>query len=72
MRDAEECRYEIIKLFKEWKERNHPDSDLVSANDAIVFFAELRSDNSKWLEFRYHGDKWQQVHSWLVQERLTD
>ncbi len=73
MRDTDECKYEIIRAFKEWKSTKYPEQERVSSIEAFLFFGELRSANSKWLEFKYAGgDKWQKVHSWLVEARLAD
>jgi hypothetical protein len=39
--------------------------------DGLMFFCFLQKEYGHLLQFRSSGDKWQDVHSWLIQARLV-
>jgi hypothetical protein len=42
-----------------------------NGTDALSFFTFLQKEHPGLLDFRATGDKWQTVHSWLIQARLV-
>jgi hypothetical protein len=39
--------------------------------DGLMFFCFVQKEHGHLLQFRASGDKWQDVHSWLIQARLV-
>jgi hypothetical protein len=60
------------RIIAEW----HPwvkSENILSANGrhGLLFFCFLEKERRHLLEFRASGDKWQDVHCWLLQEHLV-
>jgi hypothetical protein len=58
-----EAKRQILKEWRSWvrdKEISEP-----KGADALMFFGYLQQHRSDLLRFRYEGDKWQRVKSWL-------
>lgn len=54
----------ILAKWDSWSRDNAPDNP--TGRDALAFYAHLRENHPRWLTFRYPGDRWQAVHSWLI------
>ncbi len=69
LRAPEDARMEIVAAWFEWKRlQGFQYDDVLSSTMGFEFFAYLQSHRPELLDFEYQGDKWQIVHSWLVQE----
>ncbi len=69
----DEAHTEVLGAWKDWKQSHVPHIRQPSGAVTFIFFGYLRSERPDLLEFRYNGDKWQQVHAWLLDAReVTD
>jgi hypothetical protein len=53
----------IIAEWDRWAARNPNDAKVMSG---MLFFVYLQEERPMLLDFRSNGDKWQDVHSWLL------
>jgi hypothetical protein len=58
------------RILAEWPLWSAAQSNPTLAN-GLMFFSFLQKERRHLLEFRASGDKWQDVHCWLLQERLV-
>ncbi len=56
-----DAKRDVIEEWRGWGEKSIPPTD----SDKFSFYTWLRENKPHLLEFRYGGDKWQIVHSWL-------
>ncbi len=66
-----EARRLILKEWPNWRANNLFKDERASGTDAFTFFGYLQQKMPHLLDFPYPGDKWQQVHSWLLQDGLV-
>ena len=66
----DEARALVLQEWPHWLNK-HPDIIEPSGTDGLAFFGYLQMERPALLKFRNRGDKWQFVHSWLLQERLV-
>ena len=67
----EEARREIIRYWRAWRAENLPDDKDTTSMDALAFYDYLRSNRSDLLDFKFSGDKYQQIQSWLRERGLV-
>ena len=70
MMNREEARQSVISEWGKWSAGKLPAGESASAIDGMVFFQYLQSEHPELLRFRYNGDKWQIVKSWLSRANL--
>jgi hypothetical protein len=65
----DEARPLILDAFRAWIK----DQDFKEArgHDALIFFGYLQTAMPHLLSFKYSGDKWQIVKSWLMNAGLV-
>lgn len=61
----------VISEWREWRRKKLPSDKKPTGTDGLVFFGHLRKNRPDLLDFRYSGDKWQIVHSWLLSAGLV-
>ena len=64
-----EAKSLVMSEWRAWKRDDVPVDSRPSAKDAVVFFQFLQRERPDSLRFRYGGDRWQIVHSWLLRAR---
>ncbi len=63
----------IIRQWEIWVFENVPDGKPATGRHGLQFFSYLQEKHSALLSFKSHGDKWQTVHSILVNHgRVAD
>jgi hypothetical protein len=67
----EDAKRLIISEWRDWKKTRPPSDNKPTGTDALIFFGNLQSNHPELLDFRYSGDKWQIVHSWLLSSGLV-
>ncbi len=60
-----EAKSLVMSEWRTWKHDNVPKDSKPSPIDAMVFFQFLQRERPDLLHFRYGGDKYQIIHSWL-------
>jgi hypothetical protein len=69
LKAPEDARIDIEAAWHEWKRRGgFQPSDVLTGTEGFAFFLYLESHRPDLLDFKYQGDKWQIVHSWLLQD----
>jgi hypothetical protein len=58
------------RILPEWPSWSATQSTPTLGN-GLLFFSFLQRERSHLLEFRASGDKWQDVHCWLIQAHLV-
>ncbi len=66
-----EAKFLITHEWEEWRAKNLESGQPSSGTDGLAFFMFLQQERAHLLKFKYHGDKWQIVHGWLLQEGLV-
>jgi hypothetical protein len=65
----EDARRAILAEWPAWKAANGKTNP--NGMDGLMFFSDLRRQKPHLFEFRTTGDPWQDVHGWLMRERLV-
>lgn len=69
LKAPEDARIAVEAAWHEWRRQRGFQHDAVLSGAAgLEFFAYLESQCPDLLNFKYQGDKWQIVHSWLLQD----
>jgi hypothetical protein len=55
----DEAKKQIIRLWGKREKGNH------NRIDVLAFYDQLEKDHPDFLKFKYNGDKYQKVMSWL-------
>jgi hypothetical protein len=65
----EEARAAVIREWDLWVPKNLKPGQNAKGMDGMTFFVYLEREHPELLNFRGRGDKWQDVHGWLLRER---
>jgi hypothetical protein len=65
-RAKDEAKWAIIREWDDWAPK-HPDDAKIM--NGMMFFTYLQKERPDLLEFKSSGDKWQDVHGWLLSDR---
>jgi hypothetical protein len=65
MMKREEAKRKIIAEWDSWSASNKIMN--ATPGDKLTFYNFLLKERRQLLDFRASGDKWQDVHSWLIQ-----
>ena len=71
----EEAKHLIIREWDRWVQTQSISSGRATGRDSFKFFLELQDARAAFLDFRtrYHRDKRQIIHTWLLgARRLSD
>jgi hypothetical protein len=68
----------VLRLYPSWARVDGFDPDpiwtgkRISGNDAMLFYCFIQKEHPDLLSFRDSGDRWQTVHGWLIEARISD
>lgn len=69
LRAPEDLRMAIEEASHEWKRKcGFQHDEVLTGTEGFAFFSLLESHRADLLDFEYQGDKWQIIHSWLLQD----
>lgn len=69
LKSPEDARILIEAAWHEWKHREGLSHlNILSATHGLAFYGYIERHKPHLLDFEYHGDKWQLIHSWLLQD----
>jgi hypothetical protein len=69
LKAPEDAKIAVEAAWHEWKrQRGFQHDDVPSGTVGLEFFLYLKGHHPDLLDFEYQGDKWQIVHSWLLQD----
>ena len=72
MRQAQ-AKEKLMKEFDEWAYEFKSSQKPTVQEAFFTFFSYISSEKPSLLDFKYPGDKWQKVKSWLIESsRITD
>jgi len=71
MINKDDARCEILREWDRWAKLpgNVKRPGSATGMDGMMFFTFLQRKRSDLLGFRASGDKWQDVHGWLLRDR---
>ena len=58
-----------LAIIREWDARSLEHPGDAEIQDCMLFFSFLEKERPDLLNFELSGDKWQDVHAWLLRER---
>ena len=59
----------IIQEWDKWAKDKIPDGEKGTGMQGLEFYGYLKTEKQRLLEFRFAGDRWQQVKVWLREVR---
>jgi hypothetical protein len=65
----DEGRRAILAEWRAWVTANGKSNP--NGMDGLMFFSDMHREKPDLLRFRTSGDPWQDVHSWLLRDRLV-
>ena len=63
----EQAKQKIVAEWDSWSSSNKITN--ATAEDKLTFYNHLLKERPDLLDFKASGDKWQDMHSWLIQSR---
>jgi hypothetical protein len=73
----QDAKAAVLNLYPSWARANGFDPDpiwsgnRISGTDAMLFYSFIQKEHPDFLSFRDSGDRWQTVHSWLIEARIS-
>jgi hypothetical protein len=65
--NRERAKQNVVVEWDSWSASNKITNAM--AEDKLTFYAHLLKERPDLLDFNASGDKWQDVHSWLIRSR---
>jgi hypothetical protein len=65
----EEARRAVLAEWRAWVAANGKTNP--NGMDGLMFFSDISREKSHLLQFKTSGDPWQDVHGWLLRDRLV-
>ena len=62
----EDAHRSVVHEWDDWAASNLGPDSQATRTDALAFFGYLQKHRPMLLNFRNRGDKWQDVHGWLL------
>jgi hypothetical protein len=60
----------VLREWDIWRAKNPHEP--ANGTVAFIFYGYLRTERSDLLTFKTSGDRWQDVHGWLINGRRVD
>ena len=60
---------QIIEEWDKWTKNKVPEGEKGTAQQGLEFYGYLKTEKQELLDFKFAGDRWQQVKVWLREVR---